>query len=45
MLNNKYPENLNHEVAERVSFTYQQITETWQDGGITGEDDWEAPVA
>lgn len=28
-----------------VSFTYQRITWTWIDGGITAEDDWEAPVA
>jgi type VI secretion system secreted protein Hcp len=29
---------------ETVSFTYQKITWTWVDGGITAEDDWEAPV-
>jgi type VI secretion system secreted protein Hcp len=28
-----------------VAFTYQKITWTWVDGGITAEDDWEAPVA
>jgi type VI secretion system secreted protein Hcp len=44
-LNNKYPENMNHEVREHVSFTYQKITWTWQDGGLTAEDDWEAPQA
>lgn len=27
-----------------VAFTYQKITWTWIDGGITAEDDWEAPV-
>lgn len=37
MLNNKYPENMKHEVREHVSFTYQKITWTWQDGGITSE--------
>lgn len=26
-----------------VSFYYQKITWTWVDGGITSEDDWEAP--
>ena len=45
MLNNKYPENLKHEVREHVTFTYQKVIWTWQDGGITAEDDWEAPVA
>ena len=29
---------------EEVAFTYQKITWTWIDGGITAEDDWEAPV-
>ncbi len=45
MLNNKYPENLPLEVREQVQFTYQKIIWTWQDGGITAEDDWETPVA
>jgi type VI secretion system secreted protein Hcp len=31
-------------VREHVSFVYQKITWTWQDGGITAEDDWETPV-
>jgi type VI secretion system secreted protein Hcp len=44
-LNNKYPENMPHEFREHVSFTYQKITWTWMDGGISAEDDWEAPVA
>lgn len=43
-LNNKYPENMRHEVREHVAFTYQKIIWTWQDGGITAEDDWETPV-
>jgi type VI secretion system secreted protein Hcp len=30
---------------QEVSFTYQKIEWTWVDGGITAEDDWEAPVA
>jgi type VI secretion system secreted protein Hcp len=29
---------------EEVSFTYQKITWTYADGGVTAEDDWEAPV-
>ena len=45
MLNNKYPENMQHKEREHVSFCYQKITWTWVDGGITAEDDWETPVA
>jgi type VI secretion system secreted protein Hcp len=30
---------------ETWSFTYQKITWTWVDGGITAQDDWEAPVS
>ena len=44
-LNNKYKKNMKHEIREHISFTYQKIIWTWQDGGITAEDDWEAPVA
>lgn len=44
MLNNKYPENMQHKEREHVSFCYQKIIWTWEDGGITAEDDWEAPV-
>ena len=29
---------------EEWSFTYQKITWTWTDGGITAEDDWESPL-
>jgi type VI secretion system secreted protein Hcp len=45
MLNNKYPENMKHEVREHLAFCYQKITWTWQDGGISAEDDWETPVS
>ena len=34
----------NFGVIEMVSFTYQKITWTWVDGGITHQDDWSAPV-
>jgi type VI secretion system secreted protein Hcp len=44
MLNNKYPENMQHKEREHISFCYQKITWTWMDGGITASDDWEAPV-
>jgi type VI secretion system secreted protein Hcp len=30
---------------ETWSFTNQKITWTWVDGGITAQDDWEAPVS
>jgi type VI secretion system secreted protein Hcp len=33
-----------HGTTETWSFTYQKITWTWVDGGVTAEDDWEAPV-
>jgi type VI secretion system secreted protein Hcp len=36
---------VDHGTAETWSFTYQKITWTWLDGGITAQDDWEAPVA
>jgi len=45
MLNNKYPENMQMKEREHVSFCYQKIVWTWMDGGITAEDDWEAPEA
>ena len=45
MLNNKYPENMQHTEREHVSFCYQKIVWTWQDGGITAEDDWETPLS
>jgi type VI secretion system secreted protein Hcp len=44
MLNNKYPENMQHKEREHVSFTYQKVIWTWEDGGVTAEDDWETPV-
>lgn len=35
---------MKHREREHVSFVYQKITWTWEDGGITSEDDWETPV-
>lgn len=43
-LNNKYPDNVKHEIREHVSFCYQKIIWTWQDGGIVAEDDWMQPL-
>ena len=34
-----------HGTTETWSFTYQKIMWTWLDGGITAQDDWEAPVS
>lgn len=42
MLNNKYPENMQHKEREHISFTYSRVTRTWMDGGIEGYDDWES---
>jgi type VI secretion system secreted protein Hcp len=45
MLNNKNPDLMKYNEYEEVAFTYQKINWTWNDGGISAEDDWEAPVA
>jgi type VI secretion system secreted protein Hcp len=42
MLNNKYPENMQHKEREHISFTYSRVTRTWMDGGIEGYGDWES---
>lgn len=34
-----------HGMTESWSFTYRKIEWTWTDGGITAQDDWEAPAA
>jgi type VI secretion system secreted protein Hcp len=44
LLNNKYPENMQHKEREHITFCYQKVIWTWMDGGITAEDDWETPV-
>jgi type VI secretion system secreted protein Hcp len=43
MLNNRYPENMHHKEREHVSFCYQKITWTIEEGGVSAEDDWETP--
>jgi type VI secretion system secreted protein Hcp len=45
MANNKHPDLMKFAEYEEVAFTYQKITWTWNDGGITAMDDWESPVA
>ncbi len=44
MANNKHPELMKFAEYEEIAFTYQKIEWTWNDGGITAMDDWEAPV-
>jgi len=44
MPNNKHPDLMKFAEYEEIAFTYQKIIWTWNDGGITAEDDWEAPV-
>jgi type VI secretion system secreted protein Hcp len=41
MLNNKNPDLMKYAEYEEIAFTYSKITWTWNDGGITAEDDWE----
>ncbi len=40
MLNNKYPENMQHREREHISFSYDTINWTFQDGGITASANW-----
>lgn len=41
MLNNKYPENMQHKEREHVSFTYENIEWIYEDGGISAQSKWE----
>ena len=44
-LNSQDDPNMNmYGEYEKISFTYQKITWTWTDGGITAQDDWQSPV-
>jgi type VI secretion system secreted protein Hcp len=45
MLNNKNPEFMKYAEYEEIAFTYQKIGWTWNDGGVSAEDDWESPNA
>ncbi len=45
MLNNKYADNMAHKEREHVGFCYQKIEWVYEDGGVTADDDWEAPNA
>jgi len=44
MLNDKNPDLMKYAEYEEIAFTYQKITWTILDGGITSTDDWEAQV-
>ncbi len=44
MPNTKDPDTARLNPYEEIAFTYQKIQWTWNDGGITAEDDWEARV-
>lgn len=41
MLNNKYPDNMQHREREHVTFVYRGIEWIYEDGGITFEDGWQ----
>lgn len=45
MANHMHPELMKLAEYEEIAFTYQEITWTWMSGGITANDNWEAPVA
>jgi type VI secretion system secreted protein Hcp len=44
MLNIRNPDLVRYAEYEEIAFTYQKIEWTWNDGGITAGDDWEARV-
>lgn len=45
MLNNKYPENMQHKEREHIAFTYRNIEWIYEDGGIQSSDDWSYSAA
>ena len=45
MPNNRNPDLMKYAEYEEIAFTYQKITWTWVEGGITAEDDWETPLS
>lgn len=44
MESNEVPASASLPLQEEVTFTYQKITWTWTNGGITASDDWQSPV-
>ena len=45
MPNNRNPDLMKYAEYEEVAFTYQKVIWTWNEGGVTAEDDWESPLA
>ena len=45
LTNASVADDTQHGSSETIAFTYQKIEWTWVDGGISAEDDWEAPVS
>jgi type VI secretion system secreted protein Hcp len=43
MPNTRNPTRARYVEYEEIGFTYRKISWTWNEGGITGEDDWAAP--
>jgi type VI secretion system secreted protein Hcp len=41
--NTRNPHTARFPEREEIGFTYQKISWTWLDGGISAEDDWQAP--
>ena len=44
MLDNEIAATANLPMREEIAFTYQKITWTWTEGGITATDDWSGPI-
>jgi type VI secretion system secreted protein Hcp len=41
MLNNRYPENMQHKEREHIAFTYRAIEWIYENGGLAFEDRWQ----
>jgi type VI secretion system secreted protein Hcp len=44
MLDNEIQANASLPLREEITFSYQKITWTWVEGGITASDEWSSPV-
>ena len=44
MLNNKYPENMQHKEREKIAFVYERIIWLFQGDGFNAEDTWEPQI-
>src|SRR5262249_40982832 len=45
LTNAQVSDNVEQGSSQTVSFTYQKIEWTWNDGGITASDSWEPPAS